>query len=1088
MRPGKVSKRILAWLLCFAMLTGNAQAISASDVTDADATVDEAVVADAEASIAEDETLSEASDEEPESDAGFVLIEAASDEETESTVETAEPTGEAKIDDSDDEKTDESSEATDDAITVSATAEDGAIVTVQGDASSFPKAGEYSLNVKRVTDEKELAEVIEDNDLTLSEYAAYDIDLCVDGEVVEPTGNVTVTFSGSLPIKSGKEQNVAVYHVDGDKLTEMESTSADADTQTVEMETDHFSTYIVGLSSDTSLTPVVQSDYVSVESKDEPDANGGKYTFEATSMSDNYRQGWTTYYNYYLNVRVYLDDKLVQEAPSGTSYFRYSSSNRSASTYTTDFDVKTDSSKYEISYVTKSYGDGQPSELTLSSSGLYEYALTRYNNGNKANYLNIYLTTKEDNSAGNNGPDSSTTITSEGVELDKTATLINWDDRTYNIQIDAQSKKIETTTTPATIDVMLVVDVSGTMGYRSDEYLGTYGEVKNSLDKNIIYTYIEPDNKNDPDTSTTCDSLVYVEGTGWKLGYANKGGEVWEDYVSSSYLEDDGDVYYSRLYKTQLALEKFIDTIATSSPESNIGLVTFSTSGELKCYGSLNSSKDELEKAIEDMRAKGYTHPDEGLEIAYDTLYSESANDNRQKYVIMFTDGVPSIKDGEFSEDLATAAKKSADKLKSTEESGLGATIYTIALSPTERAEQWLSEDIASSKDKAFSITKMSELQDKFKQISDQIQNGVPIEGATVTDIISAEFELTKESEAALIAAGATITKNATDGTTTIVWDDQVIPANKNQTYTFNVQAKDSFVGGNNIYTNDSSSNVLADGKTYTLPHPAVNVEEKLVVNSTEKTIFLGDTVPMNPTIMAELFTKQGTEDCTIEWYTDEACTNQISQDDMTKETPGVDGATYYLKVSYKADTPTEEALAASDGHYAGDKDDEYNITAIGTYTVHVVSGEITIQKTISKTTINSKQGDPIFTFKISDGTRSYYKTVRFSDTVVNNASGDTVSLSVTLSGLPKGNYTVEELDTTNYSVGSMTVDNGSATFDNSIDGNKVTFVAGDINKLSGKVSYVNVKKDNDTPKDTDVVKNTLMIGQKISDSKDGDN
>jgi hypothetical protein len=51
-----------------------------------------------------------------------------------------------------------------------------------------------------------------------------------------------------------------------------------------------------------------------------------------------------------------------------------------------------------------------------------------------------------------------------------------------------------------------------------------------------------------------------------------------------------------------------------------------------------------------------------------------------------------------------------------------------------------------------------------------------------------------------------------------------------------------------------------------------------------------------------------------------------------------------------------------------------------------------------------------------------------------------------------------------------------------------VTFAMGDINKQYGKVNYVNVRKDNTAPKNNDVVKNTLKVGSKIKDSKDGDN
>jgi hypothetical protein len=264
-------------------------------------------------------------------------------------------------------------------------------------------------------------------------------------------------------------------------------------------------------------------------------------------------------------------------------------------------------------------------------------------------------------------------------------------------------------------------------------------------------------------------------------------------------------------------------------------------------------------------------------------------------------------------------------------------------------------------------------------------------------------------------------------------------------------------------------------------------VKATVTADDLEKTIFLGDTVPMSDEILKAMSEYTQNSEYVYKWYTDEACTQEISEDDIAAAVPGMGGASYFLKVSYVSEKPENEALANTNGHYVGEGTTGYSVYEIGTYQINVVDGTITIQKTISKSTIRSNQGDPIFTFKISDGKKSYYRTVRFSEAVINNASSDAVTLTATLTGIAKGSYTVEELETSDYSLDSMTVDS-STTFDYVRTGSTVTFTVGDIDKRYGKVSYVNVRKDNTAPKDKDVVKNTLKIGSKITDSKDGDN
>jgi hypothetical protein len=628
---------------------------------------------------------------------------------------------------------------------------------------------------------------------------------------------------------------------------------------------------------------------------------------------------------------------------------------------------------------------------------------------------------------------------------------------------------------------MLVLDVSGSMKYRGDQ-VGKFSDVYDMLDKDIVYVYKDADTLDAEDTLANSYYFYYSTEKGYWIRANMKSGSKTQTMPNRA----TGYVYYSRIYQAQEALERFVNAVASQSPESMVGLVTFAETVKSDYFAEMSeTNRAALIDKINAMTVDGGTSPNEGLDKAYTTL-KQYEDDGRKKYVILFTDGEPTGDGDTWRDSVADATAVSADRVKTIGEgTDAETTVYTIALSPSEKAKEWLEDSVASS-GCAISINEMSSLESVFGKIVDEISNYVDIEDATVVDILAAEFELTETGKTQLKSSGATWEVN-TDGTTTIIWDNVTISCSERLSYSFEVKAKEAFLGGNNVCTNGSASAIYANNAEYKLPLPIVNVKATVAADDLEKTIFLGDTVPMSNEILKAMSEYTQNSEYVYKWYTDEACTQEISEDDIAAETPGTEGASYFLKVSYVSEKPEKEALTNTDGHYVGEGTTGYSVYEVGTYQINVVDGTITIQKTISKSTIRSNQGDPIFTFKISDGNRSYYRTVRFSEAVINNASSDAVTLTATLTGLAKGSYTVEELETSDYSLASMTVD-GSTTFDYARTGSTVTFTVGDINKRYGKVSYVNVRKDNTTPKDKDVVKNTLKVGSKITDSKDGDN
>lgn len=100
---------------------------------------------------------------------------------------------------------------------------------------------------------------------------------------------------------------------------------------------------------------------------------------------------------------------------------------------------------------------------------------------------------------------------------------------------------------------------------------------------------------------------------------------------------------------------------------------------------------------------------------------------------------------------------------------------------------------------------------------------------------------------------------------------------------------------------------------------------------------------------------------------------------------------------------------------------------------------QLVINKTITKA--DFADGDPIFTFKISnkDGSLILYRTIRFTDENFNQDQNNTKS--VTITGLPVGQYTVEELSTIRYTpegetikvVNLINIDGGTVNFKNNL-------------------------------------------------------
>lgn len=666
-------------------------------------------------------------------------------------------------------------------------------------------------------------------------------------------------------------------------------------------------------------------------------------------------------------------------------------------------------------------------------------------------------------------------LINSSLDYNKTAKVIDWDKRTYQIDITAASKLTSTTTSEqaAVADVMMVFDTSGSMLYNSDgdsdskgfKSVGKYKDIKNTLDTTKVYYYTDSTKTvkyKEWSYKNAKQPMIYLNG---KWIYYN--GTSWNNVNDSStetvYTID------SSLTGLKEAASAFTTSMAASSTNSRIGIATFNYVRNLVSgLTTIGTNKDELVKKISSIYASAGTSPQLDLELALEQL-EKNNQENVPRYVILFTDGAPSSKDDKAASELQ------AQKLKEK-----GITVYTIGLKLNDNTKKWLEDNIAS-KGCAYPASSVDELKTIFKNIQTTITHDQDMKNAQIKDVIDPRFVILDDSGNPITSNYSGIDKGITlknDGTvyydkTTgnqyIVWNEQTIPNSKNGKWkkSITVKAKDDYIGGNDVPTNISPDSMIHTGYgDAVLPQPKVNVKAELKVKNKEVTIYKGDSLPDTNTVLKEMFDLEGNtskynvseSSFTTEWYSDPECTTKVT--DLTADTE----TTYYLKVSYDAGVPSDGrdgSTANTGGNIAGGTDhiveavnENDSAKLYGIYTIKVVSGEIQITKKLE----SALETECTFNFSIKDESGSEIKTVAITIpagfTEVKLAGKD-------LKNLPRGTYTISEVNSNGYVLTNYQVDETTNCRNTRNEGQEsVTF----------KLGYETNADSNG--KDVDVIKN----------------
>lgn len=318
-----------------------------------------------------------------------------------------------------------------------------------------------------------------------------------------------------------------------------------------------------------------------------------------------------------------------------------------------------------------------------------------------------------------------------------------------------------------------------------------------------------------------------------------------------------------------------------------------------QAFQNMNTPEGQanIQASIGALDANGATYTNYGMEMANGILdaYPLTNNEQRNRVIILFTDGFPGRNEGDFN---TTAANTAISHAKTAKDNGI--TVYTVGIfsgadatsagnvngNNTQKAN-WFMQQVSSndgapqSPSYYLSASDAGSLNNIFQQISSNIETGgsssTLTDEAVVKDIITPYFELPKGTTAEDIKietfactgkdAGGEYTwsnNNNTMGATASINGDRVdvtgfnfsenyvgtVNENGKITYrghklviSFKVLPKAGFLGGNDVDTNTNAGiyeNKDAASPVLTFEKPKVNVPIKgITVTAQDKNIYL---------------------------------------------------------------------------------------------------------------------------------------------------------------------------------------------------------------------------------------------------------
>lgn len=270
---------------------------------------------------------------------------------------------------------------------------------------------------------------------------------------------------------------------------------------------------------------------------------------------------------------------------------------------------------------------------------------------------------------------------------------------TYTVRLESYATgSVSTTQTPVPMDIVLVLDVSGSMGdkiasydYRkteetswsvSDVYHDYYDW--GGLHRTDVTYYAKIDDGYYPvsyhESGNWGSESYWLEANNKVLGRKVTNRE-WNQKIYAEPLYTYSKVpgtEITKLYAMKTAVNSFIDSVAAQkdgeTPVAHrISIVKFSGEGKIVKELTDVSHSAELKSAVNSLKANGATAADYGMQKAQSVLKNRGDNPN-PSIVIMFTDGEPNHGSG-YRASVAGDTVQAAKGLKDG-----GTKVYTIGM------------------------------------------------------------------------------------------------------------------------------------------------------------------------------------------------------------------------------------------------------------------------------------------------------------------------------------------------------------------------------------------------------------------------
>lgn len=331
-----------------------------------------------------------------------------------------------------------------------------------------------------------------------------------------------------------------------------------------------------------------------------------------------------------------------------------------------------------------------------------------------------------------------------------------------------------TTTTKKPVDIVLVLDVSGSM----KDYMETY-----SISPGGTYYYYAGS------YSGYKRAYYCSRCEGWytkEHGKYYKGTQLFPK-TSASDTNISHTQFYSDVTKItalKTAVNAFIDNVAKESPDSQIAIVkfagdkrdivgndTYEKKGYKYNYSQIvqdlttvdETGASSLKTAVNGLIAAGTTLANYGMEHAQ-TIINRAKDNGRQKVVVMFTDGEPNgiKKVSGFEKEVANSAINTSKSIKDA-----GATVYTIGCFGSLDADK-----------KANVDTYMDYVSSNYPNATSMTSGGAKADSANYYKTVSSAADLNNIfQDISHTVGGTTVTLGSTSVLRDVISDSFKLPA-----------------------------------------------------------------------------------------------------------------------------------------------------------------------------------------------------------------------------------------------------------------------------------------------------------------------